>query len=72
MAVVSMAEFDLLPTPEKLRILHELWARIADDPEPVPVDDELGRESDRRLDEHRRDHGRLVSWDDAVRRIRGK
>jgi len=44
------AEFDAVPTDERIAFVQELWDRIARDPERLPVPDEHKRILDERLD----------------------
>ncbi len=70
MPVVSWPDFDALPPLEKVRLLGELWDRMAAQPSSVPVPPEVEQELDRRLERHRAEPDKVVRWDDALSRIR--
>jgi putative addiction module component (TIGR02574 family) len=59
-----------MSTPDKLRLIEDLWNSIAAEPDQVPVPDELKEELDRRHEEFVRDPNSAVSWEEAKERIR--
>ena len=52
-AMKDIAEIRLLPLPERLALVNEIWDSIIEESEALPVSDELFAELDRRLQGHR-------------------
>ena len=64
--------FDQMSPAERILYVQDLWDRIAEHPEEVPVSDELRAELDRRLAEHRADPGSAVPWETVKARLRAR
>jgi putative addiction module component (TIGR02574 family) len=69
MATIDIAHLSL---EERLRLLDELWENLSQTPEAVPLTTAQREELDRRLDELEREGATGISWEDALRRIRGR
>lgn len=57
--------FDDLSTADRIRLVQELWDRIAATPEDVPVSEAMKAELDRRLADHRESPDDVVDWVDV-------
>jgi len=57
------AGFDAMSTAERILHVQDLWDRIAESPEDVPVSEGLKRELDRRLAAHEADPGSALPWE---------
>jgi len=66
------SSFDQMSPAERILYVQDLWDRIAEHPEDVPVSDELKVELDRRLAEHRADPSSAVPWETLKARLRTK
>jgi len=69
---VMDSSFDQMSPAERILYVQDLWDRIAEHPEDVPVSDELKAELDRRLAEHRADPSSAVPWETLKARLRTK
>jgi putative addiction module component (TIGR02574 family) len=61
-----------LTVAEKILLLEDLWDSIASDESSVPVPQSHRDELDRRLAEHEKDPGRLLTLDDLRERIEAR
>ena len=66
-----IADIHKLPIPERLQLVGEIWDSILDDPQLLPVSDELARELEIRLAAHRADPASSKSWESVDREIFG-
>lgn len=64
--------FDQMSPAERILYVQDLWDRIAEHPEDVPVTDEMKAELDRRLAKHRADPSTAVPWETVKARLRTK
>ena len=64
--------FEQMTPAERLLYVQDLWDRIAETPDDVPVGDEMKAELDRRLDEHRADPSSAVPWETVKARLRAR
>ena len=64
--------FDEMSPAEQILHVQDLWDRIADEPERIPVSEAQRTELNRRLDEHRANPDDVVSWDALKNRLRQK
>lgn len=62
--------FDQMTSAERILYVQDLWDRIAEQPEGVPVSDAMKAELDRRLVAHRADPGSAVSWEHVRAELR--
>lgn len=62
--------FEEMTTAERILYVQDLWDRIAEDPEGVPVSDEWKVELDRRLAAHRADPSAAVPWEQVKAALR--
>jgi putative addiction module component (TIGR02574 family) len=60
-----------LDVSQKLRLVEALWDSIAAHPEQLPVPQWQKDELARRKEAHLRDPGAAVSWEEALKQIRG-
>ncbi|MGZ5428733.1 MAG: addiction module protein [Thermoanaerobaculia bacterium] len=65
----DIAEIRKLPIPERLQLVGEIWDSILDDPSLLTVSEELARELEMRLAEHRADPQSAQSWESVDREI---
>ena len=61
-----------LPLAERVEFIDELWASVVADGYEPPLTPEQAAELDRRLEEHRRNPGDVVAWDDMRAELRNK
>lgn len=66
------AEFDRLGMTERIRLVQDLWDRIAADPERVPLTQVQRAELDRRLADEQAGAPVGVPWDAVKRRALGR
>lgn len=64
--------FDQMSPAERILYVQDLWDRIAEHPDDVPVSDEMRAELDRRLAEHRADPSSAVPWETVRARLRAR
>lgn len=57
-----------LPDEEKLELIGDLWDSL-DNPEEIPLTEEMKLELDRRLEAHYKNPDSGSSWDDVKNRI---
>lgn len=69
-AKVSMADILQLTASERIRLVEDIWDSIAEAPEAVQLTDAQRVELDARLDEHRRNPGDAIPWDEVKKRLR--
>lgn len=62
--------FEEMSTAERILYVQDLWDRIAEEPESVPVPQEWQAELGRRLEAHRADPTAAVPWDQVKARLR--
>lgn len=62
--------FDQLTPAEQIQHVQDLWDRIAEHPEGVPVGDEMKMELDRRLAAHRADPSSSIPWEQVKAELR--
>lgn len=62
--------FDEMTPAERILYVQELWDRIAEHPEHVPVSDEWKEELDRRLAAHRDDPSSAIPWEQVKAELR--
>jgi putative addiction module component (TIGR02574 family) len=67
----DIGEIRKLSVPERLQLVEEIWDSILDDPELLPVSDELARKLEKRLAAHRATPESSESWDSVERKIFG-
>ena len=67
----TVAEFESLSVDEQIKLVQELWDRIATNPDALPVTDAQRAELDRRLGEERTAPPEGVPWDELRRRAIG-
>jgi putative addiction module component (TIGR02574 family) len=67
----DIAEIRKLPVTERLQLVGEIWESILEDPELLPVSQELIQELEARLAAHRREPGSAIPWEDVDREIFG-
>lgn len=64
--------FDQMSPAERILYVQDLWDRIAEHPEDVPVSDEMKATLDRRLEEHRADPDSAIPWETVKARLRAR
>jgi putative addiction module component (TIGR02574 family) len=69
--VRDIAEIRKLPVSERLQLVGEIWDSILDDPDLLPVSNELARELEARLAEHRADPAGSIPWEVVDREVFG-
>jgi len=62
--------FEEMSPAERILHVQELWDRIAEEPESVPVSEEWKTELGRRLEAHRADPAAAIPWDQVKARLR--
>lgn len=64
--------FDQMSPAERIEYLQDMWDRVADEPETVPVTDAQRDELRRRVAAYRADPGAVVPWEQVLERARGR
>ncbi|HEY3354923.1 MAG TPA: addiction module protein [Polyangia bacterium] len=72
MTFMDLPMFDRLPTAERIKLLEELWDRIAEHPEEVEVTPAQLAELDRRVTEDDSHPDDAVPWVSARDRMLGR
>ncbi|MCK6523380.1 addiction module protein [Myxococcota bacterium] len=62
--------FDQMTPAERILHVQSLWDRIAEEPEGVPVSDEMKAELDRRLAAHRAEPSTAIPWEQVKAELR--
>ena len=62
--------FDQMTPAERILHVQSLWDRIAEEPEGVPVSDEMKAELDRRLAAHRAEPATAIPWEQVKAELR--
>jgi putative addiction module component (TIGR02574 family) len=62
--------FDQMTPAERIFHVQSLWDRIAEEPEGVPVSEEMKAELDRRLATHRADPSTAIPWEQVKAELR--
>lgn len=57
--------FRNLPAREKIRLVQQLWAEIAEEAARLPLTESQRRLLDERIDEHEADPADVEPWEDA-------
>jgi putative addiction module component (TIGR02574 family) len=69
-----LAEVDSWPVEDRIRLVHELWERLAVEGNDLELSDAAKAEIDRRLAAHASEPEAAISWEeveaDALSRIR--
>lgn len=63
------SEFDIAPKNQRIGYVQELWDRIAQDPESVPIPEEHKRILDERLNAYRENPQAGRPWDEVREEI---
>lgn len=72
MSVSDIPEIARLTTPEKILLLEELWDSIASEESSVPVPQSHREELDRRLAEHEKNPGKLLTLEELRARVEAR
>ena len=72
MRVDDIPEIARLTVPEKILLLEDLWDSIASEGASVPMPQSHRDELDRRLSEHEKEPGRLLTLDDLRGRVEAR
>jgi putative addiction module component (TIGR02574 family) len=62
--------FDQMTSAERILHVQSLWDRIVDEPEGVPVSDEMKAELDRRLAAHHAEPSTAIPWEQVKAELR--
>ncbi len=68
--VTMEPSFDQMTPAERILHVQSLWDRIAEEPEGVPVSDEMKAELDRRLAAHRAEPSTAIPWEQVKAELR--
>jgi putative addiction module component (TIGR02574 family) len=60
-----------LPPTERAELAQDLWDSLADHAFPSPTPEQL-EEIDRRIEEHRRDPGSAIPYEEVVERLKSR
>ena len=69
-ATLRLVTFEEMSPSERILYVQELWDRIAEEPESVPVSEEWKTELGRRLEAHRADPAAAIPWEQVKARLR--
>jgi putative addiction module component (TIGR02574 family) len=61
--------YDRMSVPDKIRLVQDIWDDIARKPDQVEVSRAQVEEAERRLEEHLKNPGEAIAWEEARRRI---
>jgi putative addiction module component (TIGR02574 family) len=64
--------FEQMSAAERIEYLQDLWDRIAEQPEAVPVPEAQLAELRRRVDEHRADPASAIPWEQVLASARNR
>jgi len=64
--------FEQMSPAERIEYLQDLWDRLAEEPEAVPVTDAQRVELRRRVAAYRADPDAVVPWEQVLERARGR
>jgi putative addiction module component (TIGR02574 family) len=67
----DIADIRKLPVTERLQLVGEIWDSILEDPDLLPVSEELIHDLEQRLAGYRRDPGSVITWEDLDREVFG-
>jgi putative addiction module component (TIGR02574 family) len=67
----DLSEIRLLPVPERLELVAEIWDTIIEESSELPVSRELASELERRLEEHRTNPESSRPWSEVRKEIFG-
>jgi putative addiction module component (TIGR02574 family) len=65
-----MSRFEEMSIAERILYVQDLWDRIAEEPEGVPVSEEWKAELARRVDAHRADPSAAIPWEQVKAKLR--
>ena len=68
---LHIADFDALPASEQVRVVTQLWDRVAAHPERVPVTEAQVEVLQRRMAAYERDPSTSVAWEDLENELLG-
>lgn len=66
---IQVAEILELSVAERLRIVEDIWASIAEDAQKLEISDELAAELDRRLEAYEKNPEAGVTWEELNERL---
>lgn len=66
----TLAEIKTWPVEERLDLVQAVWDSIAEQPESLPISDELRAELDRRIAEDDAHPDDVVTWEETLRALR--
>ena len=64
--------FEQMSPAERILYVQDLWDRIAENPDDVPVDDALKTELDWRMVDYRADPSSSIPWETVRERLRAR
>ena len=67
----DIADILKLPITERLQLVGEIWDSILEDPDLLPVSQELIQDLEQRLAAYRRDPASAIAWEDVDREVFG-
>lgn len=68
---LNIPDFDALPAAEQVRVVTQLWERVAAHPERVPVSTGQRDELNRRLKAHDADPSSALDWETVEAELLG-
>jgi putative addiction module component (TIGR02574 family) len=60
-----------LPRDEKIDLIMDAWNSLSDDELPTPTPEQLA-EAQRRLEEHKKDPGSAIPYEEVLRRLESR
>ncbi len=67
----DISDIRLLPVPERLELVAEIWDTIIEESDDLPVSTALSAELERRLEEHRANPQTSRPWSEVRKEIFG-
>jgi putative addiction module component (TIGR02574 family) len=69
MVKIDMDSIKQLSVAERVRLVQDIWETLQPTAEELPLTEEQRQLIDRRLEEHRRDPGTAIPWEQVKARI---
>jgi putative addiction module component (TIGR02574 family) len=72
MVKIDMEAIMSLSVPERVRLAQDIWDTLQPTAEQLPLTEEQRRILDQRLEEHSRDPGSAVPWEELKARLESR
>lgn len=72
MVRIDLEAIKRLSVPERVRLVQDIWDTLQPTAEDLPLTEEQREIVDSRLEEHRRDPGSAVPWEEVKARLESR